>query len=143
MSADSDPRSNALPESNADSVASKMVFESVDGDGTGLVGVLRLLLSRAEQITAIHQKFGQLDQQLLAGHLPEQEEFNAELLDVLYDPICLKWFLARAFKAISERLEFEVYEQQQNLRPICSIVFNNNGDVESFRLQSSDVSPGE
>jgi hypothetical protein len=129
-----------LCESNADAIASKIVGQKgFDPNGTKLVKVLQLLLSRAEQLRNLKQKLDQFDQHLSAGHLPEQTEFNAEVQDGIYEPLGLKWFLVCAFNQLSKRLEYEVYDSQQNLRPIRSIVYRDNGDVESFLLDVSDI----
>ena len=138
MSEDVDPSSDVLPESNADAVASKLVFESMDLDGVDLVKILRLLLSQAEQIKATNERLGNLEKPMMSGSLAQQEEINRELLHGLFEPISLKWFLARSLAVLSERLAFEVSEKQQHLRPIRSIVYTNDGDVESFSLDSSD-----
>jgi hypothetical protein len=129
-----------LRESNADAVVSKVIGpKGIDPDGTRLVEVLRLLLLRAEQLQNLRQRFDQFDQQLSAGHLPEQTQFNAEVQDGLYEPLGIKWFLARAFGELSEQLEYEVYVSQHSLRPIRSIVYGDNGNVDSFLLDVSDV----
>ncbi len=138
MSTDADFHFDAVPESNAEAVANKIVFESIDLDGTGVVEILRLLVSRAEQMRDVNQQFGKFDAQLSTGHLPGQDDLNRELLHGLYEPICLKWFLARALRSLAKRLEFEVTEKQQHLRPIQKIVYAIDGDLESFTLRSSD-----
>jgi len=129
----------SLPESNADDISSKMVAENIDINGTNLVKILELSLSHAKQIASLHKKLNEFDK--LSAVIPtlNQEEFNAAYLEGIYGPICLKWFVSRALKILSERLEFEVYESQQNLRSITKIIYNNNGFAESFLLDSTDA----
>jgi hypothetical protein len=125
-----------MPESNADTVANRLVTATIDLDGQRLVDVMRLLLSRAEEIQTLHQRAAAFDQRLVSGQIRDQTEVNAELLDALYEPVCLKWVLSRAMKALAEHLEFSVYQQQGHLQPIQQISFTPEGKVESYRLAS-------
>ncbi len=127
-----------MPASNAEVVAGQLVTATFDLDGQGVVEVLRLRLARAEDIQAPHRRAAAFDQRLLAGQVNDQMEVNAELLDALYEPVCLKWFLSRAMKALAEELEFGMHQRQGHLRAIEQITYTDNGGVESFRLAPPD-----
>lgn len=123
-----------LPESNADAIATNYIYENIDVDGADLISSLEFFLLHARQI-ALHGK--NLEKFALKMECEEnfnQDDFNGELQEGLYEPICLKWFLSRALKVLSNRLEFEVYESQQRVRPISKIIFNENGTIGSFNL---------
>jgi hypothetical protein len=123
-----------MPESNADAVAKQLVFTTIDFDGQGLVAAMRLLLSRAEELQALHQRTAAFDDRLLSGQVSDQMDANAELLDALYDTSCLKWFLSRAMKELAEHLGFDVYQKQQHVLAIEQITYTDQGGVESYRL---------
>jgi hypothetical protein len=123
-----------LPESNADDVAGRLVAGSIDLDGAGVVELLRLLLSRAQQIKEVNARFEAFGASIVPGKMPDQSEFNAALQDGLYEPVCLKWFLSRCLKELSEHLEYDFQMSSESLRPIKKIVFTDQGEVESFIL---------
>jgi len=126
-----------LPESNIDDFVSQLVFQTDDLNEVGLVDVLRVLLARAEQIKKMSSNLEAFGFDMLsAEQMPSQEEVNAALLDGWYETTCLKWFLACTFKRLGEHLEHIVYQNQQHFRPIESIRFSGNGEVESFKLKS-------
>lgn len=127
-------QSENLPESNADEVATKYLFENIDVDGTDLIASLEFFLSHARQIAFHGENLKELGLKIEYEENVSQRDFNGELQEGLYEPICLKWFLSRAFKVLSDRLEFEVYECQQRLRPISKIIFNDDGTIGSFKL---------
>ena len=130
------------PESNAEFVARCLVYNLVDPDGSGMVQVLALLLARAEQIRSLNVRLAELDRRVASREIPTQEEYNAEVLEGLYETSCLKWFLACALRELSQRLESEVYGSQICLNPIRKITFTADGQVESFLLDFPDVAPG-
>jgi hypothetical protein len=129
-----EPEHPGLPESNAAAVISRLLAKASDLDGEGFVSLMRLLLARAEQIRAVRQRAATFDQRLLSGQVADQQEANAELLEALYEPLCLNWFLSRIMKSLAEDLEFSVYQQQGHLRPVKQITFTEQGEVENFRL---------
>lgn len=139
MSIKPKPFSVNLPESNADDISSKMIYENIDINGTDLVKILDLSLSHAKQIASLHKKLNEFNQPSATSPNVNQEVFNEALLEGIYEPICLKWFVSRTLKILSERLELDVYESQQHLRPITKIIYNNNGVAESFLLDSTDA----
>src|SRR5262249_47441542 len=122
------------PESNAQHVARCLVYNTVDLDGSGVVNVLALLQARAEQLRTMNLRLSDLDRPVLNRKISTQEEYNAELLEGLYETTCLKWFLACTLKELGTRLESEVYGAQIQLNPIRKITFAPDGQVESFRL---------
>jgi hypothetical protein len=126
------------PESNVAQVAGQMVYQSVDIDGSGLVNTLTLLLARAEQIRALNNKLVDVDHRVVKKEVTSQEEYNAELLDGLYETTCLKWFLASTLKELARRLESEVYGAQIRCCPIRQITYTSDGEVDSFLLESDD-----
>ncbi len=130
------------PESNAALIAGQLVYRSVDLDGSGLVNTLSLLLARAEQIRTLNLRLIELDHRVAKKEVTTQEEYNAELLDGLYETTCLKWFLASTMKDLAKRLEGEVYGAQIRCAPIRQITYTDDGQVESFLLESSEKRPG-
>ena len=138
MSTVPDPERPAFPESNVDSVVTNLWANTIDLDGDGLVQILRLLIARAEQVKAINFRLAEFDRGLLeADRLPEQAEVNAAILEGGYDTTCLKWFLSRACRRLAEDLEYDVYRKQNHLRRIESVVYNNEGEVESYALDKT------
>jgi hypothetical protein len=137
-----DPTLRRPPESNAQDVARCLVYNYLDLDGTGVMDVLALLYARAEQLRTLNLRLNDLDQRVVTREIASQEEFNAELLEGLYETTCLKWFLACAMKELGGRLECEVYGSQIVLNPIRQITFAPDGQVESFLLDFPDVGPG-
>ncbi len=128
-------RDGPFPESNVDSVAINLDSRTVDFDGGGLVEVLGVLTARAEHIKTLNVRAARFEQEVLAGQkVPEQDEFNAVLLDAWYETTCLKWFVACAFKKLSEHLEYEVHQKQNHMRRIRRVVYNDAGEVESYEL---------
>jgi hypothetical protein len=123
-----------FPESNADDVAGRLVAGSIDLDGGGLVELLRLLLSRAQQIKEFDDRFEAFGASIVPGKMPDQSEFNAALQYGLYEPVCLKWFLTRCHRELSEHLDYDFQMSSNSLRPIKKIVFTEHGEVESFIL---------
>ena len=79
---------------------------------------------------------------VLTPSLRAAEPTSAEVLDGLYETTCLKWFLACALRELSVRLESEVYASQLRLKPIRKITFTEDGQVESFLLDSPDAESG-
>jgi hypothetical protein len=130
------------PESNAQHVARGLVYNMPDLDGSGVMQVLATLYARAEELRAMNHRLSDLDRRLLLREITTQEEYNAELLEGLYETTCLKWFLACALKELAGRLESEVYGAQICLNPIRTITYASDGTVESFRLDFPDVGPG-
>jgi hypothetical protein len=131
-----DRSSDALLESNADAVAGRLVAEAIDLDGSGRVALMRLLLSRAEEIKAIHDRYTTFAHGITpGGTMPDQSEFNAAFQEAFYDPVCLKWFLSRLLKRLSEALEYDVYESLQQLQPLKQIVFTEEGGVASYSIE--------
>lgn len=130
------------PESNAQTVASRLVYQTVDLDGTSLIHTLSLLLSRAAQLKAHNLRLLALDEKVKKKEVTTQEEYNAELLEGLYETTCLKWFLAAALKELARRLESEALGAQIRCAPIRKITFTPDGDVESFLLESDDRTKG-
>src|SRR5437867_3436083 len=106
------------PESNAQHLARCLVYNTVDLDGSGVVNVLALLQARAEQLRSMTLRLSDLDRRVMEKEITSQEEYNAELLDGLYETTCLKWFLACTLKELAGRLEGEVYGAQICLNPI-------------------------
>jgi hypothetical protein len=129
------------PESNAQHIARCHVYHTVDLDGSGVVQMLALLEARAEQLRSLNLRLNDLDQRVARREITTQEEYNAELLDGLYETTCLKWFLACALKELAARLESEVYGAQIRLNPIRQITFAADGQVESFLLDFPEVGP--
>jgi hypothetical protein len=129
------------PESNAKHVARNLVYHAVDLDGSGVIHVLAVLQDRAEQLRALNGRLSDLDRQVALGEITTQQEYNAEMLDGLYETTCLKWFLACALKELGGRLEGEVYGAQIRLNPIGQITFAPDGQVESFLLDFPEVGP--
>jgi len=125
---------SGLPKSNADAVAGRLIAETFDLDGEGLVALLRTLLTRAEQIKTLQERAENIEERLNPEQVSEQQEFNAEVLDSIYEPLCLKWMLSRVMKGLAQQLEYEVCQHQGHLLPIQQITFTDEGDVESFRL---------
>jgi hypothetical protein len=123
------------PESNAEEVIDRLVYQTDDLDGSGVVKVLKLLLTRAEQLRKLNRKLANADQRVVKKEITTQEEYNAEILDGLYETTCLKWFLATALSELAWRLESEVYGAQLRCNPIKEIVYNAEGEVESFLLE--------
>lgn len=130
------------PESNAALIAGHLVYQTVDLDGSGLVNTLTLLLARAEQVRTLNLRLIELDRRVLEKKVTTQEEYNAELLDGLYETTCLKWFIASALKDLAKRLEGEVYGAQIRCCPIRQITFTPDGQVESFLLESQETRSG-
>jgi hypothetical protein len=130
------------PESNAALIAAHLVYHTVDLDGTGLVNTLSLLQARAEQVRTLNQRLIELDRRVFEKQVTTQEEYNAELLDGLYETTCLKWFLASTMKELAKRLEGEVYGAQVRCCPIRQITFTADGQVESFLLDSTEGEAG-
>jgi hypothetical protein len=130
------------PESNAQHVVRCLIYNAVDLDGSGVVNVLSLLQARAEQIRSMNLRLAGLDQRVASKDISSQEEYNAELLEGLYETTCLKWFLVNALKELTVRLESEVYGAQITLNPIRQITFAPDGQVESFLLDFPEVDPG-
>ena len=138
MSTTPDPEQSIFPESNVDSVVSNLWSKTIDLDGSGLVEMFRLLTTRAEQIKAIQARLANFDRGLLTGGpLPEQAEVDAAVLEGLYDTTCLKWLLSRACEQLAKSLEYDVYQKQDHMRRIESIVYNEEGEVESFKLEKT------
>jgi len=104
--------------------------------------VLMVLLARAGQLRSLNHRLGDLDRRAASGEVATQDEYNAELLEGLYETTCLKWFLAAAMKELAVRLESEVYGAQIRLNPIRQITFAADGQVESFLLAFPEVQPG-
>jgi hypothetical protein len=132
MPAASDPERSVIPATNVDSVVTNLWAGTLDLDGEGLVRLLRLLSARAEQIKAMNVRAAALFNE--GGQVPEQLEANGALLEIAYEATCLRWFLACAFKRLAEGLEYDVYERQNHLRRMESVIYNAEGDVESFKL---------
>jgi len=130
------------PESNAQHVGRCLVYNTVDLDGSGVINVLMVLLARAGQLRSLNHRLGDLDRRAASGEVATQDEYNAELLEGLYETTCLKWFLAAAMKELAVRLESEVYGAQIRLNPIRQITFAADGQVESFLLAFPEVQPG-
>lgn len=130
------------PESNAQVIANRLIYNFVDLDGSGVIQVLQLLQARAEQVRSLTLRLNELDQKVQRKEITHQEEYNAELLDGLYETTCLRWFLACTLKELARRLESEVYGAQIRLNPIRQITFTEDGQVESFLLDFPDVEPG-
>jgi hypothetical protein len=130
------------PESNAQHVARCLVYNNVDLDGSGVMNVLAILHARAEQLRAMNHRLNDLDRRVVLREIATQEEYNAELLDGLYETTCLKWFIACTLRELAVRLESEVYGSQICLKPIRQITFAPDGQVESFLLDYPDVNPG-
>jgi hypothetical protein len=130
------------PESNAQHVARCLVYNTVDLDGTGVLNVLAVLQARAEQLRSMNHRLSDLDRRMANREIATQEEYNAELLEGLYETTCLKWFLACTLKELGVRLESEVYGAQIYLNPIRQITFAADGQVESFLLDFPEVGPG-
>jgi hypothetical protein len=130
------------PESNAQHIARSLVYQTVDLDGSGLVNVLALLHARAEQLKAMNLRLSDLERRVVDREIATQEEYNAELLEGLYETSCLKWFLACASRELAVRLESEFYGAQIRLNPIRQITFAPDGQVESFLLDFPEISPG-
>jgi hypothetical protein len=138
MSTTPDHVQSIFPESNVDSVVSNLWSKTIDLDGSGLVEMFRLLTTRAEQIKGIQARLANFDRGLLTGDaLPEQAEVDAALLEGFYDTTCLKWFLSRACEQLAKSLEYDVYQKQDHMRRIESIAYNEEGEVESFRLEKT------
>lgn len=137
-----EPTLTRPPESNAQLIAGRLIYNFVDLDGSGVIQVLSLLQARAEQIRALNLRLNDLDQKVARKEIVDQEEYNAELLDGLYETTCLKWFLTCTLKELARRLESEVYGAQIRLNPIRQITFTEDGQVESFLLDFPDVEPG-
>lgn len=132
------------PESNAELIARRLVYHTVDLDGSGLMNVLTLLHARAEQLKTLNLRLADLDERVAQKKVTSQEEYNAELLDGMYETTCLKWFLACTLKELARRMESEVYGAQIRCVPVRQITFAEDGQVESFRLDYPDVgSAGE
>ena len=130
------------PESNAQHVARCLVYNTVDLDGSGVINVLAVLQARAEQLRRLNHRLGDLDRRAASGEVASQDEYNAELLEGLYETTCLKWFLVCALRELASRLEGEVCGSQIRLNPIGQITFAPDGQVESFRLEFPQVDPG-
>lgn len=138
MSTPADSEQSDFPASNVNSVVTDLWTKTIDLDGGGLVEMFRILAARAEQIQAIRRRVGEFDRGLLAdAPLPDQTEFNAAFLESGYETTCLKWFLACACKRLAQDLEYDVCQKQQRLRRIESVVYNKEGEVESFSLDKS------
>ncbi|HYT94213.1 MAG TPA: hypothetical protein VEL76_36190 [Gemmataceae bacterium] len=131
-----------LPESNAQHIARCLVYNTVDLDGSGVVHVLALLQARAAQVRAMNLRLSDLDRRMASREIASQEEYNAELLEGLYETTCLKWFLASALRELAVRLESEVSGAQVCLNPIRQITFASDGQVESFLLDFPAIGPG-
>jgi hypothetical protein len=127
-----------LPQSNASLIADHLVY-APDLDGSGLVKLLGVLQSRVQEIQALTVRLIDLDRRVFEKQVTTQEEYNAELLDGLYETTCLKWFVACALKELAKRLEGEVYGAQIRCVPIRQITFTVDGQVESFRLESTEA----
>jgi hypothetical protein len=141
MAENPDPALVRAPDSNASLIASHLVYHTVDFDGSGLIETLNILLARAEQVRKLNHRLILLDERVAKKEVTSQEEYNAELLDGLYETTCMKWFMASAFKELAKRLEGEVYGAQVRCVPIKQITYNADGEVESFRLESSEDKP--
>ena len=125
-----------FPESNADKIVDQLVFQTDDLIEAGLVDVLRVLLARAEQIKKVSSDLEVFGYDILSAEkMTSQDKVNAALLEGWYETTCLKWFLACSFKRLGEHLEYIVYQKQQHFRPVESISFSENGEVESFKLK--------
>jgi hypothetical protein len=132
---------STLPQSNAGSVAHQLAAQAADGDGTGLVEVLKLLLGRAEEIRTINQSNGEPSPSALVGDLvPEPAPSSTLLLGDVYKPLCLKLFLACAFTALAEQLKSQL-KQRDFLRQVKQIVFSEEGDIASYSLHEPEKSP--
>ena len=119
-----DPPPVRPPESNAPLIAGHLVYQTVDLEGSGLVNTLNLLLARAEQIRTLNLRLIELDRRVQKKEVTTQEEYNAELLEGLYETTCLKWFIACAAKDLAKRLEGEVYGAQiRCARCLCAQAF--------------------
>lgn len=71
-----------FPESNVDTIARQLVFQTDDLNEAGLVEVLRVLLARAEQIKKVSSDLGAFGSDMFgAEQMPSQEEVNAALLE--------------------------------------------------------------
>jgi hypothetical protein len=130
------------PESNAEYVARCLVYPLVDLDGSGVVQVLELLRVRAEQILSLNHELSELDNRVARQEITSQEEYNAVVLEGLYETTCLKWFLACVLRELGTRLESEVFGAQICMNPIRQITFAPDGQVESFLLDFPEVRPG-
>src|SRR4051812_39391982 len=106
----------------------------VDLDGSGAVDVLGLLRARAEQVRELNHRLADLDQRAASGEVATQDEYNAELLEGLYETTCLKWFVACVLRELTVRLESEDFGAQIRLNPIRQITYAADGQVESFLL---------
>jgi hypothetical protein len=136
-----EPPQVRAPESNAQHLARCLVYGSVDLDGSGVVNLLALLQARAQQLRALNLRLSDLDRKVFEKAITSQEEYNAELLEGLYETTCLKWFLACTLRELSGRLESEVYGAQIRLNPIRKITYAEDGQVESFLLDFPEVGP--
>jgi hypothetical protein len=98
-------------------------------------------MRRAEEIHALNQPNGELGQGVLAGELaPEQSPSGTLLLDDVYRPLCLKLFMACAFKALAEQLKSQL-KQRNLLRNVREIVFSEQGHLETFGLSEAEPIP--
>jgi hypothetical protein len=131
-----DSEEQAVPKSNVDEIANDLVLRTIHLTGEGFVDVIELLLKRAKDIKSLNERAATFDRQLLSGKLPNQEEVNAELLDAIYDPLCLRLLIARVMRALSDHEEFTVIEHMQKVRPVSEINFRPDGQIDSYRLSA-------
>jgi hypothetical protein len=118
--------------SNVDEVVSDLAFRTISLDGGGLVDVFQVLLARAEEIKAILTHSDRTSKAMLDGEAPlTQEGVNSQMLDVLGEVPCLKYFLACACKKLSDDLGAEVYHK---LDRFSEVAYNSDGEVERMKL---------
>lgn len=128
----------AVPVSNADLVVADQVGPAIGLDAQGLADFLRLLTARAHEIAALHERGRAVEHRLLAGGVTDRREVVAELQEVIYEPLCLKWFVSRAARALAEHLERDVREDQQFLPAVRRVTYTASGQVESYRCEDAD-----
>jgi hypothetical protein len=131
-----DPK-EVVPDTNLDSVLSKLLLKTKDFTGDGLVEVFRTLLARAEEIQRAYKSANVFGEELIGQKItPDDEEVKAELQSGWYETTCLKWFLARACERLAGDLGFSVYQSQNHMRRIVQICYADDGQVESYSLDS-------
>ena len=128
---------NQLLQSNVDSVASALLLKTLDSDGNGLIELLQLLQERVKDLQGTLEHASRRSKAMLAGKEPvSPDDIQGQILEAVYETRCTKLFLAAVCRKLADDLEAEFSEKQSHLPKIKSAHFLDDGQVESFQLET-------
>jgi hypothetical protein len=124
-----------LPETNLNEIIGDVVHDINDISGKPLIMILRNLLNMAERIQELNHRLSLVSQEIIDENNIVTEEIDSQLLDLIYDPICYKLYIAEVMNYASEMISYEISNNLTNIRKIKSIVYSETGDISSYKLE--------